>query len=141
VARVLTLTKGEASRLVRHVASESEALCRDGACHSSNPDTPRRCWVSPGWRHGLRVDGRADWPGDGGAPAEAGDSGVAFVIVAEPDGFNRVSMCAYLVDTWCLGVKSAMGPRRMARREFEAFKRHFFAPWESEGIPVPLELA
>jgi hypothetical protein len=62
------------------------------------------------------------------------------VLVAEPDGFNRVSVCTYLVDTWCLGVKNAMGPRRMAQRELESFRRHCFAPWDSDGIPVPLEL-
>jgi len=50
-------------------------------------------------------------------------------------------MCSYLVDTWCLGVKNAMGPKRMGRRELEALRRHCYAPWRSSGITVPLELA
>lgn len=29
----------------------------------------------------------------------------------------------------------------MGRRELEAFKRHYFGLWKSEGMPVPLELA
>jgi hypothetical protein len=29
-------------------------------------------------------------------------------------------MCSFLADTWCLGVKNAMGPKRMRRREFES---------------------
>jgi hypothetical protein len=29
----------------------------------------------------------------------------------------------------------------MGRREFEAFKHHYFGPWGSEGIQVPPELA
>jgi hypothetical protein len=50
-------------------------------------------------------------------------------------------MCSYLVDTWCLGVKNAMGPKRMGSREFEALRRHCYAPWRSHGISIPLELA
>ena len=50
-------------------------------------------------------------------------------------------MCSYLVDTWCLGVKNAMGPKRMGRRELEALTRQFYAPWQSRGIAIPLELA
>jgi hypothetical protein len=141
IARALNLSKGEASRLVRELASESDTRMREAAGGDSEPREKHRCWVSPGWRHGLRIDRRADWPDDNGAPTEAGDRGIAIVLVAAPDGFNGVLMCSYLVDTWCLGVKDAMGPRRMARREFEALRRQCFAPWESEGIPVPLELA
>jgi hypothetical protein len=63
------------------------------------------------------------------------------VLVAAPDGRDRLSVCGYLVDTWCLGVKNAIGPRRMGRRAFDSYKREYFGPWESDGIPVPLELA
>jgi hypothetical protein len=48
--------------------------------------------------------------------------------------------CGYLVDTWCLGVKNAIGPRRMSERELEAFRDVFFKPWHSTGGPAPLEL-
>jgi hypothetical protein len=141
IARALNLSKGEASRLVRAIASESETRLRDAADEDSVVRDRPCCWVSPGWRHGLRVDGHADWPGYAAAPAKARDSGVAIVLVAREDGFNRMSVCSYLVDTWCLGVKNAIAPRRMARRELEAFRRHCFEPWGSDGIPVPLELA
>jgi hypothetical protein len=50
-------------------------------------------------------------------------------------------MCSFLADTWCLGVKNAMGPKRMRRREFEALGRRCYAPWRSHGLPIPLELA
>jgi hypothetical protein len=98
-------------------------------------------WVSPGWRHGLRIEGHSDWPDDADAPAEASDSGVVLVLVAAPDGHNRLSVCGYLVDTWCLGVKNALGPKRMARRDLDAFRRVYFAHWGSAGIPIPVELA
>jgi hypothetical protein len=100
-----------------------------------------RCWINPGWRHGLRIEGHDDWPRDGGAPSEASDSGVALVLVARPSGYDRLMTCSYLVDTWCLGVKNAGGPKRMGRRELEALRRQCYAPWRSPGIPIPLELA
>jgi hypothetical protein len=144
IARALGITKAEATRLVRVVACERKAeatatgtanagdrLAANGAC----------AWVSPGWRHGLRIDGHSDWPDDAGAPTQASDSGVACVLVATPDGRGTQSVCGYLVDTWCLGVKHAIGPKRMRPREFDAFKRQYFGQWRSDGIQAPLELA
>jgi hypothetical protein len=86
-------------------------------------------------------DGHTDWPDDAGASTQASDSGVTCVLVASPDRRGTQSICGYLVDTWCLGVKNAIGPQRMRPRELEAFKRKYFGQWRSEGIPVPLKLA
>jgi hypothetical protein len=144
VARALSLSKAEAARLVRVVACERDGAPAPGATGATDDRAAASqvlCWVSPGWRHGLRVEARPKWPDDIGPPTEASDSGVAFVLVAVPDGHNRLSMCGYLVDTWCLGVKNAMGPKRMTRYEFQTFKRHCYGPWESEGMPVQLEFA
>jgi len=63
------------------------------------------------------------------------------VLVASPDGHNRVVVCGYLVDTWCLGVKDVLGPKRIGRRDFDALERVYFSPWASPGIPIPVELA
>lgn len=144
IARALGVKKADAARLVRVVACERESRAAAAASASGTGRAGAghvRCWVSPGWRHGLRINGHTDWPSDAGAPAAAGDSGVACVLVAAPTGGGKLSVCGYLVDTWCLGVKNAIGPRRMSKREFETFKRHYFGPWKSEGIPVPHELA
>ena len=144
IARVLGLSKAEAARLGRIVACERDGASTTGADGATNDRGPGRqvqCWVSPGWRHGLRIEGHADWPDDAGAPAEAGDSGVALLLAAAPDGHNRLSVSGYLIDTWCLGVKNALGPKRMARRDFDALRRAYFAPWQSPGISVPVELA
>jgi hypothetical protein len=137
IARALGISKGEAARLVRLIALESAAATADPG--EAGDETC--CWISPGWRHGLRVDGRDHWPGDAGAPSDAADSGVALVVVAHAAGYDRVAMCSYLVDTWCLGVKNAMGPKRMAKRELGALRRQYYAPWRSHGIAVPFELA
>ncbi len=144
IARVLGVSKGDAARLVPIVAGE-----RDSQATASGPGNAtdrllarQACaWVSPGWRHGLRIDGHADWPDDAGAPTQASDSGVACVLVAALDRRGTQSVCGYLIDTWCMGVKNAIGPKRMRPRELEAFKRQYFGQWRSEGMPVPLELA
>lgn len=144
IARVLGVGKAEVARLVRVVASE-QATRAPGVGLSDTSGrgaaNPSRCWISPGWRHGLRIEGHGDWPDDVGAPREALDSGVACVLLAAPDGHSRVSVCGYLVDTWCLGVKNALGPKRMGSRDLAVFRRQYFGLWRSEGIPVPLELA
>ena len=144
IARALNLSKADAARLVRIVACERDstsAVAGAAAANDHAPESQIRCWISPGWRSGLRIEGHSDWPDDAGAPTEASDSGVALVLVASPDGYNRVAVCGYLVDTWCLGVKNALGPKRMARRDFDALKRAYFAQWASPGIPIPVELA
>jgi len=137
IARSLAISKGEAARLVRVVAIESGTRAADAG--ESRDEI--RCWINPGWRHGLLIEGHDDWPGGAGAPSEAGNSGVALVVVAEPHGYDRLTLCSFLVDTWCLGVKNAMGPKRMGRRELEAQRHRCYAPWQSPGIPIPLELA
>lgn len=134
IARALAVSKSEAAQFVRAVAAESELESAGRAGDRV------RCWVNPGWRHRLTIDGHDDWPGDAGSPTQASDSGVAVVMVATPDGRDRIQMCTFLVDTWCLGVKNAMGPRRMRTRELDAARRQCYAPWHSQGISVPLEL-
>lgn len=144
IARVLGVGKAEAARLVRVVASEQATPAPEAGPSDTNgrgATNQTQCWVSPGWRHGLRIEGHDDWPDDAGAPTRTGDSGVALVVVAAPDGYKRVSTCSYLVDTWCLGVKNALGPRRMSSRDLPAFRRLLLGPWRSDGILIPLELA
>ena len=137
IARSLAISKGEAARFVRMLAIESRTATADAG--GARDET--RCWINPGWRHGLRIEGHDDWPGDAGAPSKVGDSGVALVVVARSSGYDQLTTCSYLVDTWCLGVKNATGPKRMGRRELEALRRQCYGPWRSPGISIPLELA
>jgi hypothetical protein len=144
VARALGVSKAQAARLVRVVACQSDSVAAGAAGNATDSRTTAsqtRCWVSPGWRHGLRVEGHPEWPDGAGAPTEASGSGVACVLLAARDGRDRLTVCGYFVDTWCLGVKHLLGPRRMRTREFVSFKRDYFGLWGSDGIPVPLELA
>jgi hypothetical protein len=61
--------------------------------------------------------------------------------VAKLCGRDRLEVCSYLIDVWCLGVKNVIGPKRMIRRELDTLRRQSYAPWQSKGIPIPLELA
>lgn len=63
------------------------------------------CWVSPGWSATLAVDGHEDWPD--ATTRDGGPEGVACVVVARRHRPQRVSVCGYLVDVYCLGVKNA----------------------------------
>jgi hypothetical protein len=137
IARALAITKSEAVQLVRVVAVQSGTETTNAGKASDKV----QCWVNPGWRHGLRIDGHDHWPGDAGSPTQASDSGVAVIMIATSVGHGRVDMCNFLVDTWCLGVKNAMGPKRMSTREFDSVRSQCYAPWRSRGIAVPLELA
>ncbi|MGH2862289.1 MAG: helix-turn-helix domain-containing protein [Solirubrobacteraceae bacterium] len=136
IARALAISKSEAAQLVRAVAAQSIAETVD----AGEAGDHTQCWVNPGWRHGLRIDGHDHWPGDAGSRSQAGDSGVAVVMIATPVGHDRLQMCTFLVDTWCLGVKNAMGPKRMRTRELKELRRQCYAQWHSDGIAVPLEL-
>ena len=136
IARSLGISSAEASRLVR-----AEAIRRQGSDHAPREDEIR-CFVNPGWHEGLVVRDHAEWlAADGNviAPRDAG--GVAIVLVATPRGYRRLEVCSFLVDTWCLGVKNAVAPKRMSTREFEELRRAYFAPWGGAGIAVSLEFA
>ncbi len=49
-------------------------------------------------------------------------------------------VCFYLVDTWCLGLKDAAGPRSMDRRRLGGFIQQIFSAWDEPAVQAPLEL-
>jgi hypothetical protein len=66
---------------------------------------------------------------------------MACLLVARRADRNKVSVCGYLVDVYCLGVKNAMGPLFMPERRLFEFSRTFFAAFPTAPLPAPLELA
>lgn len=133
IARALGARPAAVASLVRAIAQQDSAAVPESAVIG--------CWVSPGWSSDLRIDGHDEWP-DITAP-DPEISGVATVAVARRHRPRRVSVCGYLVDVFCLGVKNALGPRVMNDRELPAFLDTFFGAFENVGAPleVPLELA
>lgn len=96
------------------------------------------CWVNQGWSEELDVAGHPQWPR--GAPAN-GSKGLATVVVAREARGGKVSACCILVDTLCLGVKDAIGPRLMRRDKLAAFKLDVYGGYHEPPIDAPLDLA
>jgi len=54
-------------------------------------------------------------PDEADSPME---DGLVTVTVTRQAGYNRLVVCAYLVDVWCLGVKDAFRPRRLNQSDY-----------------------
>jgi hypothetical protein len=96
------------------------------------------CWVNQGWSSSVRFTGHSEWPDTG--LGETGKSGLAIVVVARERG-SSVRVCEFLVDTWCLGVKNALGPKPVERRKLPSFCADAFRTYPGAPVEVPLILA
>lgn len=132
IARALGLRPAQIAPLVRRVAAEA-------------PEVPAAagelvgCWVSPGWSRELLVVRRDRWDDVDLGPD--GPAGMALVLVARAARHDRVSVCGFLSDTFCLGVKNTIGPEEMRRRDLPAFVRTYFVAFPALALPAPIELA
>jgi hypothetical protein len=132
IARTLGLRPAAVAPLVQRVAREASA-------------TPRAsgrvvgCWVSPGWSRELVVERRDGWEDIDLGPD--GPGGVALVLVARADRHDRAVVCGWLVDTFCLGVKNAIGPEVMRGRDIPHFVRTYFKVFPAPGLRAPIGLA
>ncbi len=131
IARALGVRPAVVAPLVRMIAAERA----DTAAESELAE----CWVSPGWHAGLTVAGHPEWPG--GETVDRETDGLVGVLIARESRNQKVSVCGYLLDVYCLGVKNALGPDRMRRGELPSFARSFFGAWSTSGVPAPIELA
>jgi hypothetical protein len=121
----------EVAHLVRDLATEEQTS-------AAEPELVG-CWASPGWSTGLTFGRRPDWS-DVEQPNESG-AGLASVLVARRDRRHRVSVCGYLVDTGCLGVKNALGPKAISESRLPDVVRSYFQAYDVPALSVPLELA
>lgn len=134
VARSLGIGSAEATRLVRAAAALAQAETAEPALVG--------CWISPSWSTGLSVDAHPDWPLH--EDASAGTDGLAAVLVARRHRYDKVSVCGYLADVYCLGVKNAIGPEIMnelGSRGLSGFRRDFFSEYNGDPLEAPIELA
>ena len=134
VARALGVRPAVVAQSIRAIAAA------DAASHPDPADRElRHCLVSPGWSTGLTVDGHPEWR-DIDEP-DPFHSGVAVVLIARDAGRSRLSVCGYLVDVYCLGVKNVIGPRLMSADQCDEFTRRYFGAFDEPPIAVPVELA
>ncbi len=130
IARSLRIRPAVVTPLLRQVAAEEEANPSESALVG--------CWVNQGWGDELDVAGHLEWPR--GAPSD-GCAGLVNIVVAREARYGKVSVCCILVDTHCLGVKNAIGPRTMRRDQLADFKRDIYAVYGCPPLDIPLELA
>lgn len=131
IARALDVRRADVEPLVRAHA-RTEATFAEPALVG--------CWANPGWSHGLRWDPSRDWH-DARRGDEARLPGLVSVLVARERRHDRMSVCGYLVDAHCLGVKNALGPRVLAAHEVGEFRRMYFRAYDDEPQRVAIELA
>jgi hypothetical protein len=131
IARSLGVPRAKVAPLVRAISADEEA-------GQPQPELAG-CWVSPGWRLGLTINGHPDWPDV--SSADAGAAGLVSVLVARQQHRGRVRVCGYLVDVYCLGVKAVRGPRVMAEQALPDHVRDHFSAYDGSPVAAPLELA
>ncbi|KAA2254988.1 helix-turn-helix domain-containing protein [Solihabitans fulvus] len=97
------------------------------------------CWISPNWSTGLIFGDHPDWPVD--EDPAAGTDGLVSVLVARKHRHDKVSVCGYLADVYCLGVKNALGPKIMDDLGLRGFVREYFSGYDGDPLNAPIELA
>jgi len=126
IARALNIRPAEATRLVRAAAARAE--------------TPEAavigCWLNAEWNTGLIIDGEPAGTGEW-----SGAGGLAQVLVARRHRHDKVKICGYLVDVFCLGVKNTYGPEIVDELELHRFLPKYFAAFGTEPVEAPIELA
>lgn len=132
IAHALGIRPAEVAPLVRRVAAEARPV-------PVAQTELAGCWVSPGWSRELLVRRRAGWDDVDLGPD--GPAGLALVLVARAVRHDRVSVCGYLVDTFCLGVKNAIGPEEIRGRDLPSFVRTYFMAFPAPALHAPIELA
>ncbi|MGN9838429.1 helix-turn-helix domain-containing protein [Nonomuraea sp. H19] len=127
IARALKVSPSVVAPLVRQIAAETSDTAEPEVVGS---------WINVGWSAGLGLDPARGWTDD--AP-ESGADGMVCVLVARRHTWDRMTVCGFLVDVYCLGVKAAIGPDVLDDRELRRFREYFFgeyAGWQE----APFEL-
>lgn len=132
IARALGVRPAVVVPLIRHIATER------GGDRASEAELAG-CWISPGWSRELLVAARAGW--EDVDLGDDGPAGMALALVARAERGDRITACGYLVDTFCLGVKNAIGPERMRERELQGFVGAYFQAFPAPALRAPIELA
>lgn len=134
VARALHLPPAKVRPLIRAVAEEDQARAAE-----ADPTEAEvlGCWLSPGWSTGLRVRGHKDWPDTDFA--DDGRSGAVLALVARQGNGRKATVCSFMVDVYCLGVKDAFGPRTVPESELLNYRRMIFGVFPEPPVEVPLE--
>ncbi|MEV7802762.1 helix-turn-helix domain-containing protein [Microbispora sp. NPDC088329] len=130
IARALGMSPAAVAPYVRAVAQQTSTK-------ASEPELAG-CWINAGWSEGLGVPGTDGWGDD--VPDGQQTAGTVSVVVARRHGWDKLSVCAYLVDVYCLGVKHTRGPDVMSEVELHRFLPKWFRIYAHGWREAPLDL-
>lgn len=120
IGRILGLSPSVVTPLVRAVAAERDEIAIE-------PEVVG-CWVNQGWSAGLSIDPDQAWPDE--QNGDDSTAGLVCVLLARRHRFDKVKVCGYLADVYCLGVKNTYGPEIMDEFELSKFQPSFFSAYE-----------
>lgn len=83
----------------------------------------------------------ADYLLHGHQPDDLPQSCLGLVLVARLKGMERVSVCTYLVDYLCLGVKDTMKPHQLDRSQYPDFVQRFYGAFPAGYRAIALHEA
>jgi hypothetical protein len=130
IARSLGMRPAIVSDLVRKLATEREAISTD-TDHFA-------CLLNAGWSAGLSINGHSEWHDTG---ADQSTDGLVTAFVARRCRHRRgATVCVYLLDVYCLGVKNAMGPDTIDEQALRRLTDHVFSGYPAPPITAPIEL-
>src|SRR5438067_4253090 len=118
IARALGKPPSVIAPLVRAIAAER----RDAPGESELVG----CWINTGWSTGLSFDDSQGWADE---LSPDGQGGLVSVLVARRHRFDKVSVCGYLADVYCLGVKNSLGPDIQDEIELRRFLPIYYASY------------
>jgi len=134
IARTLGIPRSQAVSLVHGSPRPTRAAIPDKQLIG--------CWISRQWSNGLIItDQPADWIDDTDRPPLAMGAGLPSICVVREHNNTEASVCGYLVDTYCQGVKNAVPPSIVDQRDLAAFVADFFSVYDTGPLAAPITLA
>lgn len=131
IARSLGVPPSRVAPMIRAVAAERRGAAGDAELIG--------CWISAGWSKGLAVEESRGWADD--PELNAGADGLVLVVVARRHRFDKATVCSFLTDVYCLGVKNVSGPSIQGELGLRRFRDASYSAHEDGWQEAPIELA
>lgn len=93
------------------------------------------------WVNGGAVDHFFDNQAPATNLVNGESQGLAIVTVTRKASYNRMVICTYLLDYWCLGLKDTMGPRKYNTQDYAYFLDQVYQGFEEAFNEITLEQA
>jgi transcriptional regulator with XRE-family HTH domain len=130
IACSLGIKRAAVTNIVRRLATERDA--------SGSDSEQLDCLLNAGWSTGLKIDRHPEWR-DPAADESAG--GLVTALVTRRRRHRRgATVCVYLLDVYCLGVKNAIGPDNVDEQRLRRLTDKVFSGYQAQPITAPIEL-